>query len=250
MAQNNNGLIVFGSIVVLGAVGYYLWSKSKMSKGAGSLEPTPDGKTTEGGVKETPKDTTKEAKKYKQGKGTTINQSTQNGYVIPSALDSVEKIQTFQAWLDTFYPKWYNGKKLGESSKYYGTLGTNTKSAWESYGKAYLKWEKDLENSANATKRQQEADEFNKKYAIGKRVIASITFRAVANQFRNGDWFNTDKNGNQLPSKEFKATSNLGTIYEKTKDGNLIVKLDEYFTDGSYFADNYSYIKVAPRWIK
>jgi hypothetical protein len=47
MAQKNKALIVLGSLVVIGSVGYYLLSKSKKgSKGEGSIEPTPNDSLT------------------------------------------------------------------------------------------------------------------------------------------------------------------------------------------------------------
>jgi hypothetical protein len=243
MAQKNRALIVIGSLVVIGSIGYYLFTKSKKSKGAGSSEPTPDDKPIVG------KDTTKEEKKEKQGKKDTINRSTQNGYVVPESLNSVEKIQLFQAWLDTTYPKWYNGKKLGESSKYYGTLGTNTKSAWESYGKEYLKWLANLNLQTEATQKQNQLDAIKKKFPKGKSVLANITFRTRANTYRNGAYYSTDSEGKALPSKEFLATAEVGKVLEVLDNGYVVVQLSKPITEGA-FSNNYWYIQGPSYWFK
>ncbi len=240
MAQKNRALIVFGSLVVIGSIGYYLWSKSKKSEGEGSSEPTPDDKPIVGkGTSEPPKPKGEKKQKVKNEQGVSI----------PHYLEYAEGgVKQFQDWLDTFYPKWLNGKKLS-GGKGYGLLGPSTKSAWDSYGKEYDKWLKQQKIISDSTTSQNNLNTIKKNFPNGKSVIATSNFRGYAVMKRNGGWFNTDANGNQLPSRDFKATASLGKVLEVTNDGAVIIQLDVPTTEG-IFSPNYYYIRVKPSLIR
>jgi hypothetical protein len=202
MAQKNNALIVFGSLVVIGSVGYYLWSKSKKSKGEGSSEPTPNDKPEVGkGTTEPPK-----------GKGTTEPPKGGKGKVdeltIPTWLSTTEKIKYFQDWLDANYPKWLKGKQLKQGSGW-GKLGPSTKSAWDSYGTQFI----------NA----QRLAMTKTKFKNSQFVTAKNTFTASAVIFRNGKYMSTDGGGNALPTRKYNATADLGFIKEILANGNIIL---------------------------
>ena len=79
-------------------------------------------------------------------------------------LDTPEKIQEFQTWMDKNHGKWAYSKKYnksysvdGKPNKGYGNMGPNTKKAWnnEEYKNAYLK-EKGLvkKETSNVTNQQ------------------------------------------------------------------------------------------------
>jgi hypothetical protein len=152
MAQKNNALIVFGSLVVIGSVGYYLWSKSKKSKGEGSSEPTPKDESK-------PKDEPIEI-----GKGTTIPPKTD----LEIYLGTTDKVKLFQNWLDDYYPTWLNGKKLNKGSGW-GTLGPNTKKAWNTYKNQYKLVAK-IQNISDSKKNQQGGSESDKKIIVLPKI--------------------------------------------------------------------------------
>lgn len=72
--------------------------------------------------------------------------------VIPSELDSTEKVKRFQDWMDKYRPLWINDngkyKNLRVGTKEepnrhingigYGTYGKNTNTAWSVFGKEYI----------------------------------------------------------------------------------------------------------------
>lgn len=234
MAQKNRALIVFGSLVVIGSIGYYLWSKSKKSEGEGSSEPTPDDKPIVGkGTTEPPKP---------------IGEKKQ--IELPAYINSVERVKEFQDYLDYAFPKWLKGKKLNQGSGY-GTFGPSTKSAWNLYGKDFERWEKSIKSQTDATQKQNQLNAIKSKFPKGKSVLANITFRAIANVFRNGGWYKTDINGNKLPSKEFLATAQLGKVVEVLNDGNVVVQLTTPIQGGNLlFSTNYWYIQGPSYWFK
>jgi hypothetical protein len=195
MAQKNKALIVFGSLVVIGSVGYYLFTKSKKSKGAGSLEPTPNDTPT---PTPTPKDTPI------VGKGTTLPPK----YEVPTWLNTTEKIKTFQNWLDDNYPKWLKGKKLNRGSGW-GNLGENTKSAWDSYGTQFI----------NSRKLAMAKGQFKR----GQFVIAKNTFTASAVIVRNGKYMKSDGSGTPLPTRTYKANADLGVVKDILANGNIVL---------------------------
>jgi hypothetical protein len=195
MAQKNNALIVFGSLVVIGSVGYYLWSKSKKSKGEGSSEPTPNDKPEVGkGTTEPPK----------SGKGK-VDELT-----IPSWLDTTAKVKYFQDWLDSKYPTWLNGKQLKKGSGY-GKLGPSTTKAWQNYMNEYILFAR---NKA-----------VNDKFKPLQDVTANQTFKASAVIYRNNSWFTTDGDGVSLPQRTWNKDANVGTIKEILPNGNIIVNV-------------------------
>jgi len=61
-------------------------------------------------------------------------------YVIPKEINSLEKLKSFQDWLDTNHSGWVNKYKTlnKDVKKGYGKYGPSTKKAWEMYGKEYL----------------------------------------------------------------------------------------------------------------
>lgn len=197
MAQKNRGLLVFGSVVVIGAIGYYLWSKSKKSKGAGSLEPTPSDKPIVDKKTETPKDTIKSKPKETPKKDTT-----------PTLLNTTEKVKNFQDWLDTNYPKWLNGKTLNKKGGY-GIYGPSTQSAWNTYGTEY--------NNAVALANAKS------QFKQGQFVTAKKTFKGSAVIVRNGKWMTTDGSGIALPQREYRATADLGYVKEILPNSAIIL---------------------------
>ncbi len=94
-------------------------------------------------------------------------------------------------------------------------------------------------------KASQTASTVRTKFPFGKAVVAAITFRASAYVYRNAAWYPTDSEGNPLPTKEFKATADVGTVhdYSKTNPDVVIIMLKNRL-------DNYSYIGVKSSWIK
>lgn len=96
-----------------------------------------------------------------QGTETPVQTGTVNIYY---KLDTPEKIQEFQTWMDKNHGKWAYSKKYnksysvdGKPNKGYGNMGPNTKKAWnnEEYKNAYLK-EKGLvkKETSNVTNQQ------------------------------------------------------------------------------------------------
>jgi hypothetical protein len=231
MAQKNKALIVLGSLVVIGSVGYYLFSKSKKgSKGEGSLEPTPNDSPTP-----TPTPTPNVTPKPIVGK--TFN--------VKDYLTSTNAIKKFQDWMDTANPTWLNGGKLNQGSGW-GTLGKNTKKAWDNFNVSYVDFLN--KQSQNASTRAA-IEQIRKRLPKGKNVLATTTFRAFAQELRNGQWFPTDSVGNELPSKEFKVTSSVGRVFVVLNDGMVIVQVAEALRSNLSNKDFYL-IKVNPNWIK
>jgi hypothetical protein len=104
MAQKNRALIVFGSLVVIGSVGYYLWSKSKKSKGEGSSEPTPKDDSPQMGKADKSKDDSKpKADKPKADKPKA--DKPKDTYVPSVWIETPDRVKVFQKWLDDNYPK-------------------------------------------------------------------------------------------------------------------------------------------------
>jgi hypothetical protein len=239
MAQKNNGLIVFGSLVVIGSVGYYLWSKSKKSKGAGSSEPTPTDAPTQ-----TP--TTQPTSKGSP-QGTPKTQPKVDEFLkIEDYLYDFQTISAFQDWMDANHPNWVSGKNLNKGSGYGLYVGKNTRKAWQNYGKEYANLRS---KQGDVIIEQNRINAIRKLFPKGKDVIANITFRAFATDVRNGIWYSTDSNGEPLPSKEFKATANVGKVWDVLSDGNVIVNVYNPISSGA-FGKNYFTIKVKPTWIK
>lgn len=198
MAQKNNALIVLGSLVVIGSVGYYLYTKSKKSNGAGSSEPSPDDKpngTT--GTTESSKD---------KPKGEPKGNPQQE--IVSPYLATTDLVKKFQNWLDDNYPKWLKGKKLNKGAGW-GNLGENTKSAWDSYGIEYI----------NATKLADTQSKFKK----GQFVTAKNTITARAVMVRNGKYMTTDGSGILLPNKKYNATADLGFVKAILTNGNVVL---------------------------
>ena len=232
MAQKNKALIVVGSLVVIGSIGYYLYSKSKAtSKGGSSEEPTPNDVPTP-----TPTPTPNPTPTP------TPNVGVPN---ISDYLKSFKEIQEFQDWLDGKYPTWLKGGKLAGGSGY-GNAGTNTKKAWVKYGAEYVKF---LTQKKQGTANKLKIDEVKTAFPRGKFVLAKITFRAFAQELRNGVYYPTDSVGNQLPSKEFKANSSVGKVMLVLNDGMVIVQTGKPLRSNLSNKDFYL-IKVNPNWIK
>jgi hypothetical protein len=199
MAQKNNALVVLGSLVVIGSVGYYLYTKSKKPNGAGSSEPTPDGKPPiGGGTNEPPKDTPKDTPKTNPPKEE----------IVSPYLATTDLVKKFQDWMDLKYPTWLKGKKLDKKGGY-GTRGPSTKSAWDSYGTEYI----------TATK----LADTQSKFKIGQFVIAKNTFTARAVIVRNGKYMTTDGSGILLPNKKYNATADLGFVKAILTNGNVVL---------------------------
>jgi hypothetical protein len=232
MAQKNKALIVLGSLVVIGSVGYYLFSKSKKgSMGEGSLEPTPNDSPSP-----TPTPTPKITPKPIVGKT----------YKVKDYLNTSKAIMDFQDWMDKNHPNWVNGKNLNKGSGYGTHIGKNTQKAWDNHSAEYV---------ALLSQKKQKADErgtlnsIKRAFPIGKSVIATITFRAFANRFRNGQWFSTDTDGNTLPSKEFKATSVVGKVVTVTDDGFVILQVSPPLKSATS-GNEFNQIKVKSNWIR
>ena len=232
MAQKNKALIVLGSLVVIGSVGYYLFSKSKKgSMGEGSSEPTPNDSPSP-----TPTPTPKIKPTPMVGKT----------YNVRDYLNTSDAIKKFQDWMDANHPNWVNGKNLNEGSGYGTHIGKNTQKAWDNHSAEYV---------SILNQQKQKADErgtlnsIKRAFPIGKSVIAAITFRAFANRFRNGQWFSTDTDGNTLPSKEFKATSVVGRVVTVTDDGFVILQVPTPLKSATS-GNEFNQIKVRPNWIK
>lgn len=229
MAQKNKALIVVGSIVVIGSIGYYLYSKSKAtSKGGSSEEPTPNDAPT---PTPTPTPSPKPSLKSKSPK-------------ISDYLNSTQTIQAFQDWMDANHPNWVNGKNLNKGAGYGKYIGKNTRKAWENHGTEYASVVARRNQDASA---RTNVNNIKKAFPIGKSVIALTTFRAFAHRFRNGAWFNTDANGNSLPSREFKATSVVGKVVTVDKDGGVIVQISPPIKN---ISGEFSQIKVRANLIK
>ena len=231
MAQKNKALIVLGSLVVIGSVGYYLFSKSKKgSKGEGSLEPTPNDSPTP-----SPTPTPNVTPKPIVGKT----------YNVKDYLNSSDAIKKFQDWMDANHPNWVNGKNLNKGSGYGTHIGKNTQKAWNNHSAEYV---------ALLSQQKQKAEErgtlnsIKRAFPIGKSVLAKVTFRGFAHRFRNGAWFNTDVNGNTLPSKEFKATSVVGKVVTVDTDGSVIIQISPPLTNTS--GETFSQIKVRANLIR
>jgi hypothetical protein len=230
MAQKNKALIVLGSLVVIGSVGYYLFSKSKKgSMGEGSLEPTPNDSPTP-----SPTPTPNVTPKPIVGKT----------YNVKDYLNSSDAIRKFQDWMDTANPTWLNGGKLNQGSGW-GTLGKNTKKAWDNFNVSYVDF---LNKQKQKTEERGTLNSIKRAFPIGKSVLAKVTFRGFAHRFRNGAWFNTDVNGNTLPSKEFKATSVVGKVVTVDTDGSVIIQISPPLTNTS--GETFSQIKVRANLIR
>jgi hypothetical protein len=173
-----------------------LFTKSKKSNGAGSSEPTPDDKPTQTPSGETPKT------------NPTNKKPLPPEYVVPSWLSTTEKIKIFQDWLDVNYPKWLGGKSLNKKSGY-GNLGSNTKSAWDSYGTQYANSQRVIITKA--------------KFKVGQFVTAKNNLNASAVMLRNGKYMTTDGSGTALPTKIYKATADLGFIKDILANGNVVL---------------------------
>jgi hypothetical protein len=198
MAQKNKTLIVLGSLVVIGSVGYYLYNKSKNSKGVGSSEPPQKDEP----LKETPSKETPSKE--------TPTKNTKPTYVPPTWLQNTFDIQSFQEWLNIYYPKWLNGKKLElDKKRGYGTLGPSTKAAADSYGTIYL----------NQLKVKNAKIQFPK----GKFVTAKNTISAYAVIVRNGKYMTSDGSGLMLPKRTYNATADLGFVKDILSNGNIVL---------------------------
>ncbi len=118
------------------------------------------------------------------------------------------------------------------------------------------KVEMQIASLAASTSAKQKVTAVKSQFPIGKSAVAAITFRASAYIFRNSDWYSTDADGNALPSKEYKASSDVGKIADyKTSDPNIvIVKVTKPFggssTLGYQTTKDYEYIGVKSTWIK
>jgi hypothetical protein len=228
MAQKNKALIVLGSLVVIGSVGYYLFSKSKKgSMGEGSSEPTPN---------DSPSPTPTPNVTPKPIVGKTYN--------VKDYLNSSDAIRKFQDWMDTANPTWLNGGKLNQGSGW-GTLGKNTKKAWDNFNVSYVDF---LNKQKQKAEERGTLNSIKRAFPIGKSVLAKVTFRGFAHRFRNGAWFNTDVNGNTLPSKEFKATSVVGKVVTVDTDGSVIIQISPPLTNTS--GETFSQIKVRANLIR
>jgi len=206
MAQKNKTLIVLGSLVVIGSVGYYLYTKSKKSKGVGSSEPPQkDEPSKEPPQKDEP--SKKTPSKETPSKETPVK-NTKPTYVPPIWLQNTFDIKSFQDWLDINYPKWLNGKKLDKKGGY-GTLGPKTKVAADSYGTIYL----------NELKVKNAKIQFPK----GQFVTAKNTISAYAVIVRNGKYMNTDGSGILLPKRTYNATADLGFVKDILANGNIVL---------------------------
>jgi hypothetical protein len=225
MAQKNNALIVLGSLVVIGSVGYYLYTKSKKPNGAGSSEPTPDGKPPiGGGTNEPPKDTPKDTPK--------TNPPKQE--VVPPLLATTDLVKKFQDWMDTNYPTWLKGKKLDKKGGY-GTRGPSTKSAWDSYGVQYEK--------------AQKVADTRSKFKEGQFVTAKRQFIGYASNLRNGKWVSTDGTGVRLPQKTYNATADLGYVKAILNNGYIILTVPREIGP-TYGTRIYTEIFVSPNNIE
>jgi hypothetical protein len=232
MAQKNKALIVLGSLVVIGSVGYYLFSKSKKgSKGEGSLEPTPNDSPTP-----SPTPTPNVTPKPIVGKT----------YNVKDYLNSSDAIKKFQDWMDANHPNWVNGKNLNKGSGYGTHIGKNTQKAWNNHSAEYVAL---LERQNQSASTRAAIEQIRKRLPKGKNVLATTTFRAFAQELRNGQWFPTDSVGNQLPSKEFKVTSSVGRVFVVLNDGMVIVQVAEALRSNLSNKDFYL-IKVNPNWIR
>lgn len=222
MAQKNKGLLVFGSIVVIGAIGYYLWSKSKKSKGAGSSQPTPSDKPILMDEKIGGKDSPKPLPPVKAKPKPTIT--------TPTELDTTEKVKNFQDWLDTNYPKWLNGKTLNKKGGY-GTYGPSTQSAWSTYGTKY--------------KEALKVADTQSKFKIGQFVTAKNTFNARGIILRTNGWSTVDGSGISLPERQYRAGADLGKVKVILVSGRVVVTVPKEIGP-SYGTRIYTDILVRP----
>ena len=70
-----------------------------------------------------------------------VKSSVKKPIIIPTEVNSKEKVKGFQDWLDDTHPDWTGpgqGRLDGLESKGYGIYGTKTKKAWETHSDEYL----------------------------------------------------------------------------------------------------------------
>lgn len=219
MKQTNNkkGLIIATSLVVIGAISFYLYKKSKDAK-----------KSTSGGASDEPplKDEKEEPPSNSKPKTT------------PSKVKLEPKappinIEDFQDWMDKMHPNWLNGKNLNKKSGY-GVFGPSTKNAWATYGTEYKKTGKEVEV-------------IGKRIPLNSSVIAKIPFKAFAIEKRNGRWFSTDANGKLLPSWTYAAQAEVGKVafYHPQEKGKLIIFATKYNE-----RTGYPFLVVKDSWVE
>lgn len=230
--QNKKGLLIFGSLVVMGGIGYYLYSQSRKKA-------KPQGSSTPEGSKETAPEKTDTAAPAAPATKAQPAKKVSTG---PTSPMGIEKVKQFQDWMDGAHPNWVSGKNLNRGSGY-GNFGPSTKAAWEKYGPEYLKV---LEGKQKAASVQAIRD----KFPIGKPVMAAIKFRGFGLVFRKGHWLSTDTTGRELPSREFLATADVGKVADYDGD-NIVIKLDTPIFDTSGMVPTpYNFMRVKPSWIK
>jgi hypothetical protein len=90
------------------------------------------------------------------------------GILSEQTLDTVDKVKSFQDWMDKNHPNWVNGRSLNKGGGY-GNFGQYTSKAWNSYGNEYNSKVK------NTTQPQQKED-------LSKQVTLSAPVTITAGQ--------------------------------------------------------------------
>jgi hypothetical protein len=221
MAQKNKILLIVASIVAIGSIGYYFFKKSK-------------NESSSGGAKTDPSTDEKEPESKKEPKNATKKPQSKDAPNPNLYMNSFQKVQAFQDWLDNNYPTWLNGGQLNKKGGY-GNFGTNTKKAWQNYGSTYIKT---LGNKTTTASLK-----------VGDYVSAVVDFQASAKEVRNNVWFSVDVYGKALPQKTFTKGGYLGKVRVVLGNGNIIVELSTPITD-PMSGTKYSYIEVKSSWVK
>lgn len=122
--KSKNGLLIFGSVVALGAVALYLYKRAKMKKNL-------QGGGTDGS---TAKEPSSQPESSPQGQQQP-KPSEKKTPATATGLSSLSKsqVQAFQDWMDQNHPNWVNGKNLNRGAGY-GTKGPATTKAFAKYG--------------------------------------------------------------------------------------------------------------------
>lgn len=230
--STKNNLLIFGSVVALGAVAFYLYKRNKKNVPEGVVTPSEPS---------TDKQATPSEPKNK-----TIAPKTPS---VKEYLFDTPTTMSFQDWMDATHPNWVNGKNLNKGSGY-GNVGPSTKSAWSKYGNEYVKV---LDGKYNESMKVFSAQEMKRRFPVNKSLVALVDFRAFAVEKRGLKYYNTDSNGNTLPSQVFKATASVGSVVGY--DGNtLLVKPKEPIKPENQPAGGisrvYNLIRIKPTWVE
>lgn len=250
--------IVSGLIVVAGSVGaYFLFRKPKEEKGTGDTDTNTDEKQiTE-----------------------TIFGSDKKTYTAPSELNSIDKIKSFQDWMDAQGKGWINKNAkwvLLNKGAGYGNYGKSTDAVWKVYGKDYLKSLNDTKVNVNKDKPSSSDINIVIQNATGNKADKSVLEGKPASYVK--DWATAIKNkrktfywGNKtyrvktgdvlldfVPVGKTFYASKTGSYSKETasndasameiKKGNLMGKAGDTSFDGKhtfiYFPD-----KIGNKWI-